>query len=68
MSGIQQTCFTVIDQITTLYDDKEEMKKEVRELGFTAELKDKLIVYLEKEIEISQNKIEKYQKQLTKSK
>ncbi|MFA5135208.1 MAG: hypothetical protein WC505_05520 [Patescibacteria group bacterium] len=53
MSPIQQTCLVAIEQITLLYEDKEEMRQEIRTLGFTIELKEKLIRHLDKEIERS---------------
>lgn len=64
MSAIQQTCLTAINQINALYEDKEEMKREINKLGFTAEMKEKLLNYLHQEIDQSKLKIQKLQKQV----
>lgn len=53
MAPIQQTCLVAIEQLTLMYEDKEEMRQEIRSLGFTVELKEKLILHLDKEIERS---------------
>lgn len=57
MTDIQKTCYAVIDQLSLMYTDKDELKNEVSKLGYTPVLKKKLLDFLDREIELSRQRI-----------
>lgn len=57
MADTQKICYAVIDQLSLMYTDKEELKSEVSKLGYTPGLKKRLLDFLDREIELSRQRI-----------